>query len=472
MNDRVVEADYVIVGAGAVAMAFADSLLSESDATMILVDRRHKPGGHWNDAYSFVRLHSPSMYYGVNSRALGGDRIEQVGFNRGLLELATGSEICAYFDQVMRHRFLPSGRVTYLPMCEFGQDAVATSRVSGARTRLHARKKFVDATYADTRLPSTHPPSFSVSSDAICIPPNSLPRLKQPCAGFVIIGAGKTAMDVAIWLLEHNMDPDRIVWIRPRDTWLYNRKYYQPHFDLFADTVGGLAAEMEAVRDAESLEDLFRRLESAKALFRIDPAATPTMFRCATVSEAELELMRRIGNVVRLGHVKAIESKRITLDRGSIPTSTQHVHINCSADGIPKKPVQPIFQDGRIVLQYVSHCWPTFSGAFVAYLEATRSDNAERNLLAAPVPMAEEPLDWLRLRVLEGRNEARWAEHADVQAWLENARLDSFSGMFARAEREPTPENTALCERYFQARQAGMMRLANLLPDATDRSPN
>lgn len=62
-----IEADYLIIGAGAVGMAFADTLLSETQATIALVDRRHRPGGHWNDAYPYVRLHQPSAYYGVNS---------------------------------------------------------------------------------------------------------------------------------------------------------------------------------------------------------------------------------------------------------------------------------------------------------------------------------------------------------------------------------------------------------------------
>ena len=67
-----IEADYLIIGAGAVGMAFADTLLSETQATIALVDRRHRPGGgHWNDAYPYVRLHQPSAYYGVNSWPLG-----------------------------------------------------------------------------------------------------------------------------------------------------------------------------------------------------------------------------------------------------------------------------------------------------------------------------------------------------------------------------------------------------------------
>ena len=41
-----IEADYVVVGAGAVGMAIADTLISDSDRTVAIVDRRHRPGGH------------------------------------------------------------------------------------------------------------------------------------------------------------------------------------------------------------------------------------------------------------------------------------------------------------------------------------------------------------------------------------------------------------------------------------------
>src|SRR5512136_2880569 len=81
---RRVETDYLIVGAGALGMTFADQLLTDSDASMVIVDRHHMPGGHWNDAYPFVRLHQPSTYYGVNSSPLGDDQIDTWGPNRGL----------------------------------------------------------------------------------------------------------------------------------------------------------------------------------------------------------------------------------------------------------------------------------------------------------------------------------------------------------------------------------------------------
>lgn len=75
--------DYLIVGAGASGLTFADSLLTESDANIVLIDRRAEVGGHWCEAYPFVQLHTPSAYYGVNSMPLGEGHIQASGRNAG-----------------------------------------------------------------------------------------------------------------------------------------------------------------------------------------------------------------------------------------------------------------------------------------------------------------------------------------------------------------------------------------------------
>ena len=58
------EADYLVVGCGAMGMAYTDILVTESEATIIMVDRRECPGGHWVDTYPFVKLHQPAVCYG------------------------------------------------------------------------------------------------------------------------------------------------------------------------------------------------------------------------------------------------------------------------------------------------------------------------------------------------------------------------------------------------------------------------
>ena len=75
----------------------------------------------------------------------------------GFHELAGGTEVLDHFDRTMRHRFLPSGRVQYFPMCDVGDDGVVTSLLSGKRTVVEARR-FVDGTYSRMRIPSTTSP--------------------------------------------------------------------------------------------------------------------------------------------------------------------------------------------------------------------------------------------------------------------------------------------------------------------------
>ena len=119
-----VQADYLVVGAGAGGLDFTDTLLSQSDGDVIVVDRRSGPGGHWNDAYPFVQLHQPSCFYGVDSMPLGDDRIDTSGINGGSCERATAPEVLDYFQRVMSDRLLPSGRVRYSPLHDFdrGED--------------------------------------------------------------------------------------------------------------------------------------------------------------------------------------------------------------------------------------------------------------------------------------------------------------------------------------------------------------
>ncbi len=463
MSEHILEADYVIVGAGAVGMAMADTLAAETAASIVILDRRARPGGHWNDAYPFVRLHGPSVTYGVNSTPLGNGRIDAVGLNAGLNELASGAEICAYFERVMQERLLPSGRVTWLPLHEVGEDGVAVSLVNGMRQRLVARRRWVDATQADTQVPATHGPRFKVAEGVTCLTPTELTRWRQPAAGHVIIGGGKTAMDTALWLLAHGVDPDTITWVRPRESWLLNRANVQPTEAFAVQTLTAIVAELEAARDADSLPDLYARLEAEQLLQRIDPTVQPTMYRCAIVSEAELGQLRRITRVVRMGHVQAIEPDRIVLDRGEIATTTRHVHVHCSAGGLPRGPAQAVFQGHRIVPQYVRRCSPAFSAAFIAHLEATLDDEQEKNALCEPVPVPEVPLDWLRMHLQTAKNQARWSQYPDLHDWFRSSRLENYTWLFSRPNVQADPTWKGLQTRLKAARDPALESMAILL---------
>ena len=449
-----IETDYLIVGAGAAGLAFADALIAASDADVVLVDRRHAPGGHWNDAYPFVRLHQPSAFYGVNSRVLGSDSIDTAGPNAGFYHRATAAEICDYYQRVLED-LLASGHVRFLGMSDYergGPDGCRlVSRLTGEATEVRVRRRVVDARYQEASVPATHTPAFGADQKVRLIPVNDLVRLAGPASGYTVIGAGKTAMDACVWLLESGVPPEVIRWIRPRDAWLLDRAYQQP-LGLVSWLIEGASFGLEAAAQAEDVTDLFARLEACGQLVRLDPAVEPSMYRCATVSQDELASLRRIQDVVRLGRVLHIEADRIVLEDGSVPADPGQVYVDCSADGLRRAPARPVFADDRITIQQIRTCQPSFNSALLGYVEASRHHETEKNLLCPPNPYPDTATDWIPSTCSAQRALTTWLSDADVWAWMERARLNAARGIGDHLA-DPRMQ-TALTRMFANAEQA------------------
>ena len=425
-----IETDYLVVGAGAMGMAFTDTLVAETDAQVVIVDRGHAPGGHWNQAYPFVRLHQPSAYYGVNSRGLGSDSIDQLGWNEGLYELATVGEICAYFERVMHQDLLPSGQVSYFPMAEYLGDGRFRTLAGGDHT-VNVRKRVVDATYLQTTVPSMRPPAYDLADGVDCVPPNDMPAFAAGRERFVIVGAGKTGIDACLWLLRNGIPPERLTWIMPRDSWLMDRANIQPGPQFLERFQAGFAQRLAAIEAATSIADLFERLEACGNLLRLDPAVQPTMYRCANVTKTELQQLQRIGDVVRMGRVQRIEPEKVVLADGAIAVDGTALYVDCSADGLEKRPSATVFDGDRITLQSVRGCQQVFSASLIAHVEAVYDDDATRNRLCQPVPHPNTDLDWLITTLAEQHNQICWFEDPDLMNWLCAARLDLMRHMYA-----------------------------------------
>lgn len=453
--------DYLIVGSGAVGMAFADVLVTESDADIIIVDRFAKPGGHWNNAYPFVTLHQPSAFYGVSSRELSNGKFDAIGLNKGLGSLATGAEVAAYFDAVMQEQFLPTGRVRYFPMCDYRGDGVFENMLTGEVFAVEAGKT-VDATYLKTTVPSTHTPSFDVAEGVWFMPLNDLPKIDRRPEGYVIVGGGKTGMDAVLWLLGNGVDPDTIQWIMPRDGWMLDRKNTQADISFFADTLGARALQFEAIAAADSVEDLFDRLEASGILLRLDTDVTPKMFHGATISQAELAEMRRVKNVVRMGRVSRIGVNEIVLDGGTLKTGPNVVHVDCSASAITNLERTTIFQGDLIVPQTVRSYQPVFSAALIAHIEVVKETEKEKNALCTVVPLPNHDTDWIRLMIPFMMNQYNWSRDSDVRDWLTHNRLDGFSGM-VRGVSADDAEKQAILARMKAASMPAMAKLTQLV---------
>ncbi len=423
-----VETEYLVVGAGALGMGFVDTLIQNCDADVVMVDRQHRPGGHWLDSYPFVQLHQPSMNYGVNSTPLGQDRVDLAGRDAGFYERASGTEICGYYDEIMRHRLLGSGRVRFFPMCDYLGDRRFRSRLTGVETGVSVRRRIVDATYMASRVPATDPPPFEVSDGATCVPVGALTSVTKVPAGYVIIGGGKTAMDAGCWLLDQGIPPHDITWIRPRDSWILNRAFFQPGEGVLP-TFEGVVLQLEAVAECDSIEQAYERLEEHRVMMRIDRSIQPSMLKGATASLGELDELRRIDNVVRLGHVEHIQRDTITLQQGSIPTSPDHLHIHCASAGLSDNPPKPIFADDDILLQPVTRVSLSLSAGLIGFVEASGRPTAEKNRLCRPNGWVHTPFDWTRHLLTGMRTEMEWRDAPDVLAWVETSRLNIVKGI-------------------------------------------
>ena len=96
--------------------------------------------------------------------------------------------------------------------------------------------------------------------------------------------------------------------------------------------------QVEIAANASDMRDLIKKSETSGSLLRLDKALEPTMYRCATVSLAEAEELRQIRRIIRAGHVQAIETGQLFLDRATLKMPEQTLYLNCTSDGLEKRP--------------------------------------------------------------------------------------------------------------------------------------
>jgi hypothetical protein len=459
MSGHVVETDYLVIGAGAMGMAFTDALVDHADVHVTLVDRRHAAGGHWLDAYPFVQLHQASMFYGVASTVLGTGAVQHDGPEAGLRERARRPEIEHYFDTVLRRRFLRSGKVTFLGGSEYHTDGTShlvTSRVSGETTRVRVRRRIVDAAYTSPTIPATTPAPFGVADGVAVAPINKLAALAEPPNGYVIVGSGKTATDGIVWLLTNGVRPDRITWIRPREPWMLNRAMVQP------DPAVALAlttATMSAGAEASTLDELFLRLEEAGVMLRIDATRLPTMAKTPTLGQWELDLLRTVEHVVRLGHIRHITAGEIVLDGGTVPLRPGALVVHCAASGLQYPPVVPVWSPDAIRLQTIRAGFPCFCAALAGFVEATRDDDRERNRVCPANAFSDSLASWAQMQVRGTLATRAFGAEPDIAAWANGCALNP--ARMTPAQRDD-PTIRAAATRLGQVTEAGMAGLTAL----------
>jgi hypothetical protein len=444
------QVDYLIIGAGATGLAFADTLLHHADrsTSVLMIDNHSRPGGQWLDSYDFVRLHQPSNMYGVESMKLepsGEDTSATKNSDNNEMNTeeeahrATRSEIVEYYDKVTKmleekYDFHFVGDTEFELSQLDDQDKLkvveecATTtdddqhqhlryRLSGGRSIM--ARKVVDARYLQPDLPIHVPPKFKYDPKVINVVPvntlattvaDSRDQQQTQTKHYVIIGAGKTGMDAVVYLLQHeDVNPDDILWIVPNEAWITARENIGSCLEFLHECTELQKKNNMANNGRRSnieSEDFFQRgfleWEKKGKIYRFDKDILPTKFKDATLSLNELALIKNVKRVVRNGRVESIDdsgtihfaggTKMLLPWPSSSTTDTTFVHCSAGAFNYSKqtKKPPPVFSPHRISLQDVygtpGFC---FVGSIIAKLESlgTKFTDAEKNAMCAvPTP--------------------------------------------------------------------------------------
>ena len=269
-------------------------------------------------------------------------------------------------------------------------------------------------------------------------------------------------MDAIVWLLRNGALPDSIQWVVPRDSWLQNRLQTQPGVAFFNDSIGGEADKMAAFEGSKAMDEVFLKLEALGQMLRVDRTQTPTMFHYATISTGEIDLLRSVKRVIRMGRVQAIERGALILDKGRVAMNADTQYIDCTASAVqPRKP-QPVFQDDRVVVQLLRMPLVTLSAAITAYVEVHGGDDEAKNRLCTPVPFPTNLKGYARASLMSMMNQFQWSQDKQLRQWMRSSRLDAFGKMVSEIDKADT-EKQATLARLRVNTQAATTSMAALM---------
>ena len=133
-------------------------------------------------------------------------------------------------------------------------------------------------------------------------------------------------------------------------------------------------------------------MEKLGYFIRLDETILPTRSRIGSVSDEDMEKMRRIKKIVRKGRVARVEQGRIIFQSGEqleLPPNT--LAVDCARNGsVFARHGLKVFDGDKINVQLVQFPPPGMSTSIIAALEIKYPDNEEyKNSLCRTIPIPQ-----------------------------------------------------------------------------------
>jgi len=249
-----------------------------------------------------------------------------------------------YYQTVLQD-LIDTGRVRFFQESSYFNKMIRS--VTGKVWSVKA-KKTVWANRGEVPSKSPLPlPCLQGAGVNVCSPDD--PSVLSHAPEYLVVGAGRSAVEALLWLLKKGIDPETITWILPHESF-WHRERMPP-----ATPSGKVRKTVQP-----------QALQSSK-------------FQCAALSKKERKDLGLVTNIVRLGLVMGAEPGRLLLERGQVPLQTGAVVLDCSESLQDHKEV-PIWQPGKLVLQCLSNCKRAKSAALIAAIELQPGTDEEKNL--------------------------------------------------------------------------------------------
>lgn len=280
----------------------------------------------------------------------------------------------------------------------------------------------MDATLMLTNVPATKSPEYKISADVNLVPINDLGCLVgSSWKKYVIIGGGKTGIDAILYLIENDVAPENIQWIVPNDSWFIVRDGFEDISNFCALWV---YQTLDNIITSKDVNEVYKRGEKLGLFMRLDTSIWPTKMRAATVSTKEMEILRSITSIIRLGRIQGIERDTIIFKSGErIPTDGSTLHVDCSVNSTAFVVVkEKVFDRDRINLQMVQIPPACTSAAMIAAIELKFDDEQKKNDLCKPIDAPHLPSQWFQLQYISNLN-GQLIGKALGLSWMRRSRL-------------------------------------------------
>ncbi|MEM7639426.1 MAG: hypothetical protein AAF269_10200 [Pseudomonadota bacterium] len=416
--------DYIIIGNNMGSLAFADTLLSGSDATIALIDDGENASQHRHPLPRVISSGLRDDSLGIASFTLNDWRATHCP--REEIPSDRNADIQSYCAHILTEKMLPTGRVHIFEETEHLGDGRIRSKENGAIEELVAGQRIVDARRFPVSFHKPFIPNFSVAPGLTVIRPVNLDAVLNLNTSefdtFCVLGGGRAGTEMVLILLDLGVPHEKIRWVKSRDPWMLALAgKFEPAPDAHYQ-IPLFQEIMKAMAYASNPDDLCLRLEDLKIIVRTSADRVPNYFVPHLITHKDARRLQTVKHVIRKGHVHAVSEIGMVLSRGAVPMPDQSLYLDCTGPGRLGVKTGPVFRNNHITLAEIRLCDPSFSAAMIAAIELLDLSAEEKNKLCVPV-RGDRAAELFLSSLL---NQHAWFHDPDLRAWLEHCRLDRW----------------------------------------------